>query len=132
MTNAKDKAALLKMRKICLSLPNTREGTHFGESVFRVGTRIFASCGEKTGRCRLVFQLEPAHARKLVESDNRFEPYSRQAHCVSMDAGDVKTWTEVRALVLESYGRNARNKPTTRPKVKKKPKAKRDPAPRTL
>jgi len=41
--------ALRMMREICLSLPETVEADHFGESCFRVRKRIFASCGEKDG-----------------------------------------------------------------------------------
>jgi predicted DNA-binding protein (MmcQ/YjbR family) len=95
------------MREICLSLPGAAEAPHFGESCFRVGKRIFASCGGKAGVCRLVFQLEPGHASKLVGSDPRFARYARQKNCVSIDAADVKSWDEVRALVLESYRLNS-------------------------
>src|SRR5262245_18842807 len=105
--------ALRMMREICLSLPETSEGEHFGEASFRVGKRIFATCGEKGGVCRLVFQLEAKHARRLVASDPHFEPYPRQKNGVWIDAADVKDWDEVRALVLESY---RLNEPEKRPK----------------
>jgi predicted DNA-binding protein (MmcQ/YjbR family) len=104
---ATTQTALEMMREVCLSLPETVEAEHFGEACFRVGKRIFASCGEKGGVCRLVFQLEPAHAQRLIASDGRFQPYARQAHCVWMDAAGVEDWAEVRALVLESYRLNA-------------------------
>src|SRR5262245_49550702 len=74
--------ALRMMREICLSLPETSEGEHFGEASFRVGKRIFATCGEKDGVCRLVLQLEPEHARRLIASDPRFKPYpDRRTAC---------------------------------------------------
>ena len=118
---------LRKMREACLSLPDSVESEHFGEACFRVGRRIFASCGEKEGVYRLVFQLEPEHARRLVASDARFEPYARQSHCVRMDAAHVKDWNEVRAFVLESYRLNhPRNRPARRAGAtgaKKSPKA---------
>ena len=118
--------ALRMMRDVCLSLPDTVEAEHFGEICFRVEKRIFASCGEKAGVCRLVFQLEPEHARRLVDSDSRFQPYARQASCVWMDAADVEDWDEVRALVLESYRLNAPgNRPPKRANAsagKKRPK----------
>jgi predicted DNA-binding protein (MmcQ/YjbR family) len=104
---ATTQTALRMMREVCLSLPETAEAEHFGEACFRVGKRIFASCGEKDGVCRLVFQLAPQHARRLIAADARFQPYARQAHCVWMDAAGVEDWAEVRALVLESYRLNA-------------------------
>jgi hypothetical protein len=104
---ATTQTALRMMRQVCLSLPETVEAEHFVETCFRVGKRIFASCGEKGGVCGLVFQLEPAHAQRLIASDSRFQTYERQAHCVWMDAADVEDWAEVRALVLESYRLNS-------------------------
>ena len=106
---ATTQAALRHMRRICLSLPDSVEAEHFGNACFRVGTRIFASCGEKAGVCRLVFQLEPEHASRLIETDPRFAPYTRQKHCVWMDAAAALDWNEIRALILESYRLNAPN-----------------------
>lgn len=106
------RTALRMMREVCLSLPDTVEAEHFGEACFRRGKRIFASCGEKEGVCRLVFELKAEHARRLVAFDPRFEPYARQKNCVWIDAGNVEDWDEVRALVLESY---RLNEPGNRP-----------------
>ena len=101
------KMALRKMREICWSLPGSVETEHFGESCFCVGKKIFASCGEKSGVVRIVVQLEPQHASRLVAGDPRFRPYGgRQKACVALDAAGVKDWDEVRALVLESYRLN--------------------------
>jgi predicted DNA-binding protein (MmcQ/YjbR family) len=113
---------LRMMREVCLSLPETVEGEHFGEACFRVGKRIFATCGEKHGVCRIVFQLKPVHARRLVASDPRFQPYARQKDGVWIDAADVEEWDEVRALVLESY---QLNKVDARPSKKGQPPARR-------
>src|SRR4051812_1790581 len=100
-------AALATMRRFCLSLPDTTEAAHFGEVCFRVGKKIFASCGEKDGACRVVVELEPDHARRLVAEDPRFEPYGRQQGCVVLDVAGMTDWGEVRPLVLESYRLNA-------------------------
>jgi predicted DNA-binding protein (MmcQ/YjbR family) len=95
--------ALEKMREICLSLSDTREGHHFGETAFYVSNKLFATCGEKHGVCEITFGLEPDHAAALVESDPRFKPYPRDRRGVVLDAANVKSWTEVKALILESY-----------------------------
>ena len=117
--------ALQMMRKVCLALPDSAEAEHFGEACFRVNKRIFATCGEKEGVCRLVFQLEPEHARQLVASDPRFKPYTRytrQKNGVWIDAADVRDWGQVGALVLESY---RLSQPGSRP-----PKKARTPRPK--
>lgn len=96
--------ALEKMREICLSLPDTREGDHFGETAFYVSNKLFATCGEKHGICEITFGLEPDHAAALVENDPRFKLYVRDKRGVVLDAAKVKTWSEIKALILESYG----------------------------
>src|SRR5262245_38475863 len=95
--------ALERMREICLSLPGTREGGHFGSAAFYVKGKIFATCGEKHGACEIVFGLEPEHAKALVASDARFQPYPRDRRGVVIDVAQVKSWREIRALVTESY-----------------------------
>ena len=117
--------ALEKLRKICLSLPDTREGSHFGEAAFYVGSKLFATWGEKHGVCEITFGLEPDHAAELVKADPRFKPYARDKRGVVLDAADVKSWSEVKALILESY---ELMKP---PKAKKKPAKKAAPGKRT-
>src|SRR5262245_23046749 len=104
---ATTETALRRMRAICLALPDTSESDHFGESYFRAGRRGFASCGEKDGVCRIVVQLEPAHAKRLLAADARFQPYSRAQAAVWIDVADVTDWDEIEALVLESHRLNA-------------------------
>ena len=95
--------ALEKMREICLSFPDTREGDHFGETAFYVKDKLFASCGEKHGVCEIVFGLEPDHAAALVANDPRFKPYPRDKRGVILEAAKVKSWSELEPLIRESY-----------------------------
>src|SRR3712207_900090 len=95
--------ALEKMREICLSLPDTREGDHFGETAFYVKGKLFATCGEKHGACEITFGLEPDHAAALVANDSRFKPYPRDKRGVVLDAAKVKSWSELEPLLRESY-----------------------------
>jgi predicted DNA-binding protein (MmcQ/YjbR family) len=101
---AKANTVLAKMREICLSLPDTKETLTWGEPHFRVGEKIFAGCGDEKGRLTLGFKLEMDHADALVQ-DPRFHraPYVGHKGWVSMDAGKIRSWKEVRLLVLESY-----------------------------
>lgn len=95
--------ALKKMREICLALPDTREGDHFGETAFYVKGKLFATCGEKHGACEITFGLEPDHAAALVKNDPRFTPYPRDKRGVVLDAAKVKSWSEIKPLIQESY-----------------------------
>jgi predicted DNA-binding protein (MmcQ/YjbR family) len=95
--------SLRKMREICLELPDTREGHHFGKTAFYVKGKLFATCEEEDGRCEITFGLEPDQAAALVKRDARFRPYPRDKRGVVLDAADVKRWSEVKVLVLKSY-----------------------------
>jgi len=118
--------ALKRMREICLSLPDTREGDHFGETAFYVKGKLFAACGEKHGVCEITFGLEPDHAAALARNDPRFKPYPRDSRAVVMDAATVKSWSEVKTLISESYElrkpANVHRKPTRTSAPGKRPR----------
>jgi predicted DNA-binding protein (MmcQ/YjbR family) len=92
------------MRAICLALPDTKETLTWGQPHFRVGEKIFAGCGEEKGRVVIGFKLDMDHADAVIQ-DPRFwrAPYVGHKGWVSMDAGGVDDWDEVRPLVMESY-----------------------------
>jgi predicted DNA-binding protein (MmcQ/YjbR family) len=100
----KTNPCLLKMREICLSLPDTKETPTWGKPHFRVGEKIFAGFGDAGGGPLAGFKLEKGHARSILE-DSRFAraPYVGQHGWVTMDLLGVTDWEEVRALILESY-----------------------------
>jgi hypothetical protein len=95
--------ALAKMREICLALPGTREGDHFGSAAFYVKGKLFATCGAKDGACEIIFGLLPEDAAALLKSDPRFRPYPRDRRGLVIDAADVTNWGEIRALVTASW-----------------------------
>jgi predicted DNA-binding protein (MmcQ/YjbR family) len=115
---ATPEAALKEMRKICLSLPDTREGSHFDETAFFVGKKMFATCGEKHGVCEIVFGLEPDAAAALVKADPRFKPYPRDKRGVVVEASSVKRWSELEPLLFASYAMVKPTKPQKKPAKK--------------
>src|ERR1700741_4584117 len=88
--------ALRKMQEICLSLPDTRQGHHFGETAFYVKDKLFATCGEKHGLCEVTFGLEADPAAALVETNPRFKPYPRDKRGVVLDAAKVESWRDIK------------------------------------
>ena len=96
------KAALEKMREICLSFPDTREGPHFGQTAFYVKGKLFAVCGDKYGVWQIAFGLKAERAAALAENDPRFKLHPRDKRGVVVDVADVKSWGEIKALLVES------------------------------
>lgn len=122
-------AALKLMRSLCLALPDTTEGTHYGKVSFKVKRKIFATCGEERVGYGVIVALEPEHLRLVAASDPRFSPYREYPNCVFLAAADMNDHDEVRELVAESYGivsgttRAAERKPAKKRTVKKATKA---------
>ena len=101
---AKIDAALAKIRKICLSLPDTKETMTWGKPHFRVGEKIFAGYGEEDGKRIVGFKLEMAHANLAVQVPGFSRaPYVGHKGWVSLETDSVKDWEEVREMILESY-----------------------------
>lgn len=109
------------MRALCASLADVTERSHFGQPMFYVGKKPFASCSDKHGAWEIVVALEPEHASALIDSDSRFTPYRAAKHAVSFDPTQVKPWSQVKALVLESYelARAQKAAPRRRPRAAK-------------
>ena len=95
---------LENMREICLSLPDTKETITWGQPHFRVGEKIFAGCGEEKGKMSIGCKLKMEHAVEIL-MDERFTkaPYVGNKGWVSMDASQIKSWEEIKPLILESY-----------------------------
>ena len=97
-------AALAKIRKICLSLPDTKETMTWGKPHFRVGEKIFAGYGEENGKRVVGFKLEMAHANLAVQVPGFSRaPYVGHKGWVSLETDSVSDWEEVREMILESY-----------------------------
>ena len=101
---ARADSALAKIRKICLSLPDTKETMTWGKPHFRVGEKIFAGYGEEDGKRVIGFKLEMAHANLAVQVPGFSRaPYVGHKGWVSLETESVNDWDEVRAMILESY-----------------------------
>lgn len=97
-------AALKLMRSICLSLPDTSEGTHYGKASFKVGRKMFATCGEEKVGYGMIVALEAEHCKLVLATDPRFTPFREYPNCVFLAAADMNDRNEIGELVAESYG----------------------------
>ncbi len=105
---AKTDPVLTRLRRICLALPDTKETITWGKPHFRVGEKIFCGYGEEQGKAVIGFKLEKPQAELLVSGDGGGGTYWRAPYVghhgwVSMDAGRIDDWDQVRAFVEESH-----------------------------
>lgn len=95
----------LKVRELCLALPDTKLTMTWGSPHFRVADKIFCGFGNEGGKRVMGVKLELRHAQSVVK-EPRFwpAPYVGKHGWVSMDVSQRKGWDEVAALIRESYG----------------------------
>jgi predicted DNA-binding protein (MmcQ/YjbR family) len=102
---------LRRLRKLCLSLPETREVPAWGHPNFRAGNRTFAAFEEYRGRPTVAVKLTPAEQSLLVD-DVRFSrsPYVGQHGWVTIWVDQPVEWPLIRDLVLRGYRLVARKR----------------------
>jgi predicted DNA-binding protein (MmcQ/YjbR family) len=97
-------AMLARMRKLCLALPQTDEGSSFGNPVWRVGKKTFASLYDYGKGLTISFWVGIERQGPL-EMDPRFSipPYTGPNGWMSLDARQGVTEQELRGFIIESY-----------------------------
>lgn len=107
---------LLRLRRLCLSLPATTEVVAWGHPTFRVGGKIFVGYGHKTiEKLGAIINREQtlptigvkvgkARQKKLLR-DSRFAyaDYVGRFGWVTMELKGRLDWNEIAGLVLTSY-----------------------------
>lgn len=104
-------APIARLRKICLALPEAHEVEAWGEPTFRVRNKVFAmyaSAGTHHGAGRPGVWCKASFGNQsiLVQSDpSRYfvPPYVGVRGWVGIHLDDAPDWSEVRALMEDSY-----------------------------
>ena len=103
---ARARDPLTRLRALCLALPEAREKITWQEPTFRVGEKIFAMCGDETGRIAVTLKAPRGVQEVLVDYDasRYFVPrYVGKAGWVSAWLDARADWEQVAALVEQSY-----------------------------
>ena len=97
------RALVLRLRALCLALPETTERSSWGHPNFRAGRKTFAAFEIVGGRPSIAFRLPPGRVDELVRGGNFFvTPYGRGLWA-SMWVDQRVNWTLVERLLRESY-----------------------------
>ena len=93
------------IRRFCLSFPQATENLQWGDDLcFKVGGKIFALLSLSSVPQRLMFKCTPERFAELVEHEDIVPaPYVGRYKWVSLQRLDVLPWTEVKALIGQSY-----------------------------
>jgi predicted DNA-binding protein (MmcQ/YjbR family) len=98
-----EERALRRVRKLCLSLPETSETDSWGHPNFRAGKRTFVTYEWLRGIPTIAFRLSRAEVRRRQRTRGFLTtPYGR-GQWVSMEAHGRVDWHLVEALILKSY-----------------------------
>jgi hypothetical protein len=97
-------AVLKGLRKICLSYPESSEGSQFGHPVWLAGKKTFAIAryaGTQLTLCFWVGVLQQG----LLTADPRYQipPYFGHNGWIALDVTQACDWKEVEELALQSY-----------------------------
>jgi hypothetical protein len=98
------KAVLSLLRKICLELPETSEGSQFGHPVWKVGTRAFTIARFEGATLTACFWVGAA-GQSLLTTDPRFRipPYFGHRGWIALDVSEHCDRSEIASLALQSY-----------------------------
>jgi len=102
--SARAQTVLKKLRKICLSYPESSEGSQFGHPVWIAGKKTFAIARYAGQRLTLCFWVG-VDQQGLLTADPRYQipPYFGHNGWIALDVTAECDWDEVKGLALQSY-----------------------------
>ena len=104
-------ALLMKLREICLALPEVVETVKWGHPTFQAGKKIFAVLDHYHGRLCIAFRTSMEEQKRLCRDERFFPaPYAAKRGWVCLCAERELNWSEVRDLILVSYRLTALNR----------------------
>ena len=99
------RAALERVRELCLALPGTVESTSFGHPTWKLQRKAFAVFEKYRGDWSLAVMADPGAQHALIETDDRFyrTPYSGQYGWVSFKLQGRIPWGRLKGLLHEAH-----------------------------
>jgi hypothetical protein len=97
-------AVLSKLRKICLRLPESSEGSQFGHPAWLAGKKTFAIARYERTRLTLCFWAG-VDQQGLLTADPRYQipPYFGHNGWIALDVTEQCDWQEIESLCTHSY-----------------------------
>jgi hypothetical protein len=98
------KAALVRLRRICLTLPDVSEGQTFGNPTFKAGKKAFAVLDRYKGEYCIWFRCAEPLRKHLLSDDDAFfpAPYDKAGAALCRKLAGTN-WTKLKPLIRGSY-----------------------------
>ena len=103
---------ILRLRKICLALPDATETTNFGHPFFRFKNKPFCVYHGTEDDPAIAFKVLKSE-QDIFLSDSRFfkTPYMHHHGWISIHAKAKLDWAEIKELIKASYDLTACARP---------------------
>ncbi len=103
---------ILRLRKICLGLPEATETTNFGHPFFRVKKKPFCVFHGTEEVPAIAFKVLKSEQAIFLDDPRFFKtPYMHHNGWVSLHARGKLDWAEIKELVKASYDLTACGRP---------------------
>jgi len=97
------KAALARLRKICLALPEVSESLTFGNPTFKAGKKAFAVLDRYKGEYCIWFRCAASLRKQLLSDDAYFPALYDKAGAALCRKLKGTNWTKFKPLIRASY-----------------------------
>ena len=99
-----DDPLLDRLRRLCLSLPETSEADSWGHPNFKAGKRVFVAYEWLKDRVpTIAFRLDPQDVRRYAKQRGFVATPFGRGQWISLEADRRPKWSLIEALVLKSY-----------------------------
>ena len=99
----KEEQALRRLRKLCLSLPETSEKDSWGHPNFRAGKKTFAAFEWNEGRATIAIHLADEAEAFLLQHEGSFAPPYGRGKWIGIWADGKVDWALIQDLVEQAY-----------------------------
>jgi predicted DNA-binding protein (MmcQ/YjbR family) len=101
--NAYERPVFVRARRLCLSLPESREAPAWGHPTFKAGRKMFCAFEIIGGRPSIAFRLPAADVTAALKNVRCFaSPYGRGLW-VSVWVDGTVDWTAIEQFIDRSY-----------------------------
>ena len=98
-----EESVLVRLRELCLSLPETTEVNSWDHPNFRAGKKIFVAYEWFKGLPGIAFRIDPMEIDMLLLQEHFFTSPFGRGQWICLSVNDELDWEQVEEMVYRSY-----------------------------